>query len=228
MANLLLWGHSLRDYQDMFDLNDADLDKKLVDCGAGPASFNADMHALGKEVMSCDDLYSLPPEQLEHSVNEQFNSMLREVKLHQDKFNWDTITGPQQLSEIRQAAIKRFFADFTLGKQAGRYRDYAITDLKFADFAFDIALSLHHLFSLHAELGVDYHVNAIKEMARIAKQVRIFPLLDGNGEITPLLGPVMLILQQENYGIEVREVPFQLHKKGNAMLQVWAQECELS
>jgi len=39
---------------------------------------------------------------------------------------------------------------------------------------------------------------------------------------------VLLGLQQENFGVEVREVSCALYPEGNAMLRVWAQECEVS
>ena len=37
------WGRSFADYRDMFDLSDRDLGLKILDCGGGPASFNAEM-----------------------------------------------------------------------------------------------------------------------------------------------------------------------------------------
>ena len=61
----------------------------------------------------------------------------------------------------------------------------------------------------------------------MASEVRIFPLIDREGNTSEFLGPVLLQLQKENYGVEVREVNYHLHKAENAMLRVWAQKCDV-
>ncbi len=98
--------------------------------------------------------------------------------------------------------------------------------LPFDDFTFDMALCPEYLF-LQAQT-VDASMQAIRELARVAKEVRVFPLSDPHGLPFPLLGPVLLGLNQENYGVEVRDVTSSLQPKGNAMLRVWAQQCQVS
>ena len=228
MANLLLWGHSLADYRQMFGLSDEDLDKKIIDCGAGPASFNADMHELGKRVISVDELYQLPFDMLETSIEKQFQAMHDEMAEHLDKFNWhDQYPDLEALTQARKQGMQRFFDDFEEGLTNGRYVGEEAQKLSFANFSFDLALCLHYLFTIHAARGVDYHIQSITEMARIAQEVRIFPLLDGHGEISELLNPILMHLQQNNYAVEVRQVNFDLHKNGNAMLVVRTKECTL-
>jgi len=99
--------------------------------------------------------------------------------------------------------------------------------LPFPDFAFDLALCPDYLFTDEENQNIDFHLKQILELARVAKDVRIFPLSDSQGLPSPLLGPVLLGLQQENYGIEVRDVSTLLHPKGSAMLRVWAQQCHV-
>lgn len=114
---------------------------------------------------------------------------------------------------------------------AKKILDYCTDKTKsseFKDFEFDLVLNLNDLFMRQAHKPTDFHINAIKEMTRVGKEVRIFPLLDDKGEISPLIGPVLLALQNENYGIEVKEVPSHLYEHGNAMLRVWAKECVLA
>ena len=43
------WGRSLEEYVRMFQLSAADLASNIPDCAAGPASFNAEMHARGTQ-----------------------------------------------------------------------------------------------------------------------------------------------------------------------------------
>jgi hypothetical protein len=98
--------------------------------------------------------------------------------------------------------------------------------LPFDDFTFDLALCSYYLFT-PVIADADRHLNVIRELARVAKEVRIFPLIDSQGVLSPLLGPVLLGLQQENYGVEVRDVTSSNDLKKNAMLRVWAQLCHM-
>ncbi len=50
------FGRSLGEYRAMFSLSHDDLDKKIVGVADGPASFNAEMQARGKHVISIDPL----------------------------------------------------------------------------------------------------------------------------------------------------------------------------
>ena len=97
-----------------------------------------------------------------------------------------------------------------------------LADKKFEDQHFDLALCQHQLFN---EDDADYHVKTLLEMCRVASEVRIFPLLNLKGELTPSLGPVMQAMQENNVGVEVREVPFETQQAGNAMLRIWNQSC---
>lgn len=98
--------------------------------------------------------------------------------------------------------------------------------MPFEDFSFDIAICPYYLFT-QTRADLDFHLNLIRQLARVAKEVRIFPLIDQQGVLSPLLGPVLLGLQQENYGVEVRDVTSPLLQKENAMLRVWAQLCHV-
>ncbi len=41
------WTRSFNEYRDMFALAEVDLEKRIVGCGDGPASFNAELSARG-------------------------------------------------------------------------------------------------------------------------------------------------------------------------------------
>jgi hypothetical protein len=58
-------------------------------------------------------------------------------------------------------------------------------------------------------------------MCRVAKEVRIFPLLVSfSGETSPLLQPVINELQQRGYKVEIEQVPYEFQKGGNKLLRV--------
>ncbi|HKH12276.1 MAG TPA: hypothetical protein VKA73_14135 [Rubrobacter sp.] len=50
------WGRSLDEYARMFALTPEDLRGRILDCAAGPASFNAEATAAGHRISSCDPL----------------------------------------------------------------------------------------------------------------------------------------------------------------------------
>ena len=51
------WGRSFDEYQRMFALTDGDLGVRIIGCGDGPASFNAEATRRGARVVSVDPLY---------------------------------------------------------------------------------------------------------------------------------------------------------------------------
>lgn len=71
-------------------------------------------------------------------------------------------------------------------------------------------------------------VTDIIEMARVAEEVRVFPLIDNRtGELSPLVGPVLVALQAQHFSVEVLEVPYKFQKNGNAMLKARSLTCEM-
>ena len=59
LENGVPWGRSLTEYQAMLALSEGDLQKRILGCGDGPASFNAEMTYSGRQtVTSVDPLYA--------------------------------------------------------------------------------------------------------------------------------------------------------------------------
>lgn len=226
LKKFVLWGHHLSDYCEMFDLLEQDLaDKKIIEYGAGATSFNAQMHAKGRVVVSVDPLYALPFDELKETVQDVFDTTVSKIKNNKDKYNWKSYGDLTALLEQRQQGIEQFLADFEQGKQQGRY----VSQLdNLQDYSFDLALITHHLFVNYGDKGASEHVELILEMIRVAGEVRIFPLLNKYGQVSQLLGPVMQMLQQKDIALEVRQVASQLQKAGNAMLRAWAVKCDVS
>jgi hypothetical protein len=84
-------------------------------------------------------------------------------------------------------AMERFLADYEAGRREGRYVPHALPDrTPYADDAFDLGLSSHFLV-LYANLGLDFHLQSLREMLRICREVRIFPLLDLNASESAVL-----------------------------------------
>jgi hypothetical protein len=60
----------------MFALSDADLHGRVLGCGGGPASFNAEATALGAHVVSVDLIYMCAAVEIEARIVSTFSTMM--------------------------------------------------------------------------------------------------------------------------------------------------------
>ncbi len=225
--DILLWGHSLADFTEMFNLTEKDLQGKVLDFYGGPDSFNAEFTAKGGKVVSCDSIFKLSREDIEKRVETVFDEMLKIVKHNQDRFIWDKFKSPDELAEARHKNIELFLKDYEQGKADERYIACEYDHMPFKDGEFDLALCSHYLFANCPEQTIEFHISAITELCIVARELRIFPLLNSLGEIPDFVGPLLQELNEMEYGVEIKAVPYEFQKKGNAMLRIWPQTCDV-
>jgi hypothetical protein len=219
------WVHSLSDYRRMFDLQDQDLKRATLDYPASVSSFNAEMHALGfNQIVSADPQYDLKPLDMSKYVDQIIQQLAAQLNKYTNRIQPEKGKTLEDILNAWNYYAKLFASDYSVGKTQGRYQLAHLPRLPFEDFQFELALCPDLLLrETHASPD-----QVMIELCRVAHEVRIFPLLDEHGEISSTLGPAMLALQNKNYGIEVREVPYKLLKGNNAMLRVWAKSCVVS
>ena len=212
----------MQEYVKMLDLTPDDLKLAILDCASGPASFNAEMTRLGYKVVSCDPVYQFTASEISQRIQDTYQTIIDGAQATRDNFVWQDIQSPAQLGQIRMAAMRQFLEDFPLGIQQGRYVTDELPVLSFNTGQFDLALCSHFLFTYSDQLGADFHQTSILEMCRVAKEVRIFPLLvNFSTETSPLLQPVMKELQQRGYKVEIKQVPYEFQKGGNKLLRIY-------
>lgn len=232
MGKWVLGGYHLNEYRDMFDLSEENLNMSLLEYGCGPSAFNAEMYAiqqeLSKPVISFDRLFTLDKTALSIKTSLMMDEMIKQLKKNQHHFDFSHYGNMESFITARRGGLAEFFADYEAGLVEKRYLPLVEKTLPFPDFEFEFALSAHDLFVDLDNEDLNFHMDVIRELARVAKEVRIFPLTNDEGLPSSLLGPVLLSLQQQGYGAEVRKVRYHLQPKGNAMLRVWAQQCLLS
>ncbi|MEJ2202035.1 MAG: hypothetical protein P8X63_13630, partial [Desulfuromonadaceae bacterium] len=129
-------------------------------------------------------------------------------------------SSPAELGRIRLAAMRTFLADFEGSRGTGRYIAAALPCLPFADGAFELALSSHLLFLYSEQLSAAFHLQALREMLRVAGEVRVFPLLTLAGQPSPHLQTVVEQLAASGFRVEIRSVPYEFQRGGNKMLIV--------
>ena len=221
LDNVVPWGRSLNDYQKMFALKDNDLKLSIIDCGSGPSSFNQEMTSLGNKVVSCDPLYQCTTEAIEQRILETYPIIIKGLKTNFERFVWQDIESPEELGKVRLSAMKLFLADFELGLKQGRYINQELPLLTFPSQNFSLALCSHLLFTYSEQLSFEFHLQAIKEMCRVAQEVRIFPLLENfTGNTSHHLEPIQQELRNNNYRVSIVSVNYEFQKNGTQMLVV--------
>ena len=229
MNKQMVCGYHVDEFREMFAMTLPDLEGHLLEHCCGVNAVNAELTASGTgHLISCDPLFHSNKKTLEHETSEHFNALMKHLQRDKALFDFSYYGSLDALIENRRRGMSAFFADYEKGKAEKRYVAPGSGLLPFSDFTFDFALSSYFSSQESAQQDVSYHLQQITELARVAKEVRIFPLIDKNGQPSPLLGPILLGLQQAHYGVEVREVSYHLQPQDNAMLRVWAQQCQVT
>jgi SAM-dependent methyltransferase len=220
LEQVVPWGRSRAEYLRMFDLSPSDLRGKILDCGGGPASFNAEMTQTGNSVVSCDPIYEFSVEEIHQRIQVTYTQIVQGLEQNQDCYLWHDIASPAQLGQVRMAAMQQFLADFDQGRSQQRYWAAALPQLPFADRQFDLALCSHLLFTYSDHLSLQFHLDSICELARVATEVRIFPLLTVASQPSPFVPIAIDHLTAAGFQAQIQPVPYEFQKQGNQMLQV--------
>lgn len=218
------WSRSFEEYRIVFGLSESDLAGWVLGCADGPASFNAEGTALGHRIISCDPTYAYSSKVFEQRFETCYDTVLSQVKENIGKYNWGYFRDPDHLGQCRLAAMKKFLADFDLGKQAGRYVTASLPELPFKDGQFSLALVAHLLFLHSNQFDLNFHVSAFEELLRVAGEVRVFPLLSLDRHWSPFVSPIVEHLQRTGFKVEILSVEYEFQMAddhaGNRMMRV--------
>ena len=217
LNTIVPWGRNLAEYQAMFQLTDQDLQSRILGCGDGPSSFNAEATQLGTEVISIDPVYQFSREQIRSRIDEVAAEVMAQVRLHQNNFVWESIPTLEALESIRMEAMGRFLEDYP---HTRRYRCESLPHLSFDDQQFDLALSSHFLLLYSEALDFNFHLEAILEMLRVAKEVRIFPIVDLTHTRSKHLDTLIERLEQHHYQCDIIPTAYEFQRGANEMLRI--------
>ena len=220
LENVVPWGRSYGEYVSMFSLDEADLRKRMLGCGDGPASFNAELTRRGGHMVSVDPLYRFTSAEIRLRIDETREEVLEQARKNQHEFNWTTIRSVEHLGQLRMAAMEDFLSDYASGLNQGRYVAGELPQLPFRDGEFDLALCSHFLFLYSEQLSKQFHVAAIREICRVAREVRIFPVLEFGAQTSRHLDAVTEALKSDGYGVRLEAVDYEFQKGGNRMMVV--------
>ena len=220
LKNIVPWGRNLNEYQSMFNLTDNDLRLRILGCGDGPSSFNAEVHELGGSVVSVDPIYQFSKDDLSKRMEEVKDEVMAQVREHAGDFVWKNIKNPNVLKSVRMDTMAKFLDDFEQGKSEGRYIHEMLPSLSFGSKTFDLALSSHFLFLYSGHLDFAFHLSSVREMLRVAKEVRIFPLVTLENHRSPHLEKIIRVLQEKGFETKIIKTDYEFQKGADEMLVV--------
>jgi hypothetical protein len=213
-------GRSAMEYHMMFDLTSFESDATIVDCGAGPSSLNAELTLKGRQVVSVDPIYGFAASDIKQRIDQTFDGVMEQVEKNRSMYRWGMFRDVGHLKSQRAKSMELFLADFTHGKEEGRYVEASLPELPFFDGRFDVALCSHLLFLYNRQLDFDFHLASIREMMRVAKEARIFPIIGLDGKLSPHLCHIIKQLRGDGFKTQLVNVPYEFQKGANQCLVV--------
>ncbi len=220
LQSVVPWGRSFSEYVSMFALSSRDLELDILGVADGPASFNAEATAKGINVVSVDPLYSHTASEIQERILATKNTIVEQIQSNESEFTWATFSSVDELIQTRENAMKLFVDDFTSRQSGSRYLSSSLPSLPFSDQEFGLSLCSHFLFLYSMQHNAEFHLNSIKELCRVSKEVRVFPVLELGAKESRHLSVVRSEIALEGYETELKQVPYEVLRGGNKMLCV--------
>ncbi len=219
LSEVVPWGRSLSEYKEMFLLNNDDFGKKILGCGDGPASFNAELSKKGGIVKSIDPIYQFNADQIRSRIVKVYHQIIEQVSKNKDYFVWKNIRNIEELGKVRMDAMNMFLIDYQQGRKSGRYICGSLPELPFKDAEFDLALCSHYLFLYSKQITREHHILSMFELCRVAKEVRIYPLLSiDDNKKSPHIEPVIAALKERGINVSFVPVKYEFQKGATEMM----------
>ncbi|MCP4180937.1 MAG: SAM-dependent methyltransferase [bacterium] len=218
LKNIVPWGRSLEEYIRMFSLTDDDLKKNILGCGDGPASFNAELSAKGGNIVSIDPVYEFSSTEIKTRIDETYHQIVSEVYKKPDNYIWNTFSNVEELVNTRMNSMNKFLSDYKTDENSDRYKNQSLPNLTFRESEFDLALCSHFLFLYSDHIDVEIHISSMIELCRVAKEVRVYPLVTLNCTPSPYIEKVIHALSRHGIDASLVEVDYHFQKGATQML----------
>ena len=220
-AEFLTIGRTFAEYRRMFDLAAGDLNGRAVlDCGGGAGAFTAAAAELAGRAVAADPLYGPPAATLEPELSAAVETNVAQLREKRDLFAWDVYGDVETRGRYLRAATERFLADYAANP--GRYVAAAVPSLPFVAGAFDLALVANLLFLYDDRLDLAFHLAAVRELVRVAGEVRVFPLSSLDATRSVLVDPFVDRLRADGLSARFESVPYEFQPGATEMLVVTA------
>ncbi|MGG6292842.1 SAM-dependent methyltransferase [Leptolyngbya sp. AN02str] len=220
LENVVPFGRSLDEYSHMFNLSEQDLQKQILGVGDGPASFNAEGTRLGYRITSIDPLYKFTASQIRDRFTAVVEDVIGQIERSPNAWVWSYHSSPAHLRTHRERVTELFCQDFEQGQLENRYRLGELPHLPYPNHEFELGLCSHFLFLYSEHFDEQFHLDSVRELLRVCREVRIFPLLTLMRSPSPHLPAVLSMLRTNGYQYSIQTVAYELQRGGNQMLQI--------
>lgn len=203
----------------MFDLDPSGLPARVLDSSGGISGFTAEAGRRCATALAVDPAYALTRDELARLGHDDLARGTAIADQYADRFTFDWYGDPTRRVTLRKSALAQFLMDVAMSP--GRYVAGQLPQLPFRDNAFELAVCSHLLFTWADELGLEWHRAALLELARVAREVRVFPtVVQGPGEPVPFWDELMSDVADAGVTTERRRVPYEFQVGANTMLVV--------
>lgn len=179
----------------------------------GPLAFNAEAADRGWHVTSCDPVYQFQADEIRRRIDDVYPEIMAKMRQGADSYIWESLSSVEQLGEVRMKAMSRFLSDFDAGCRQGRYVSASLPSLPFTDSEFDLALCSHYLFLYSNHVDRAAHLESMRELCRVASEVRVFPVVSLDGEVSKHLDQVMTALSVNGIDVPLQPVSYRFQKR---------------
>jgi len=135
------------------------------------------------------------------------------VRGQRGQFVWEYIRSVEHLEEVRMGAMEKFLEDFAADGKRERYRVEGLPKLSFTDGEFELGLCSHFLFLYSEWLDEAFHIESVRELLRVAGEVRVFPVTEMDGRVSRHLSAV-----RDAFEAELVRVEYEFLRGANQML----------
>ena len=119
------------------------------------------------------------------------------------------------------AAMTTFLEDFSQGLKQGRYVIDSLVNLGFRNDGFDLAFWSHFQFTYTDRLSIEFHVEAIENTCRVAREARVLTLLKSCGGTSPHLEQVVKTLQARGSRVDIRQITNEFQRGRHKLISVF-------
>ncbi|MDI2132425.1 hypothetical protein [Yinghuangia seranimata] len=212
LDRVLVTSRDFDEYLAMFDVvPDRLLTGRVLDCPGGASDFGARLRELGGQAVAVDPIYGASLAGLARLVDDELRRGVQHAHDARELYDFSWAGGFDAYLDRRATAARRFLADYA--RREGHYVQAALPDtLPFPDGHFTLALVPNLLFAYANLFDLAWHVRALRELTRVAAEVRIHPVTDTSGRpyadlsrLTSLLADVGVHTRSIEVGYRLRE-----------------------
>lgn len=213
-----LIGRTFEEYRRMFALAPETLiDRRILDCAAGASSFTATANTIGATATAVDPAYGPSAADLARPLESAIVRTIDQLRDTKESFVWEFYGDVATRERYLRAAMELFLADYA--RRPDRYLEASLPDLPFERDEFSLVLSGNFLFLYDDRLDLEFHLDALRELARVAREeVRVFTLSSLDRTRSAYVEPVVGELRTDGIDVGIRDVPYEFQPGATEML----------